>query len=68
MDAATAGQNDGAFVFHQAFRAVLGVAEGDAGTGNQVKIILQLSWDVEVVHRRGDNDSIVGLQLGNQFV
>ncbi|MNE90001.1 hypothetical protein D3C80_1874740 [compost metagenome] len=68
MNAAAAGQDDGALAFHQAFRAVFGVTEGHAGAGNQVEIVFQLGRDVEVIHRRRHNDGVIGLQLGNQFV
>ena len=68
MDTAAAGNDDRAFTGYQTFRPFLGVAEGDAGASHQVKIVFQLRRDVEVVHRRSDDNHIVAFQFGDQLV
>ena len=68
MDTTTAGQHHRAFTCHQTFRAFLGITESHTCTGNQVKVVFQLRWDVEVVHRRGDNNHIMRFQLSNQLI
>ena len=68
MDTAAAGQYDCTLAFHQTFRAVLGVTEGYASARHQVEVVLQLGWDVEVVHWGVDDDDVMRLQLSNQLV
>ncbi len=68
MDTAAAGNDDRAFTGYQTFRPFLGVAEGDAGASHRVEIVFQLRRDVEVVHRRSDNNHIVAFQFGDQLV
>ena len=60
VDPTAAGNNDGFFTRYQTFRTVLGIAESNACACNQVKIVFQLSSDVEVIHRCRNNDNVVG--------
>lgn len=68
VDPTAAGNNDGFFTRYQTFRTILGIAESNACTCNQVKIVFQLSRDVEVIHRCRNNDNVMGFQLGNQLI
>ncbi|MNC04926.1 hypothetical protein D3C75_523770 [compost metagenome] len=68
MHATTGADHQGAGVLHQADRAGLGVAEGNAGTGHQIDPVLQLGRDVEVVHGGRDDHQIARLELGHQLV
>ena len=68
MNAAAAAQDDSAFTGDQTFWTFFGVTEGHASAGNQIEVVFQLRWDVEVIHRRGDDNHVVGLQFSNQLV
>ena len=68
MDTAAAGDDHRTFSFYQTFWPFLGIAEGDASASHQVEVVFQLSRNVEVVHRRRNNNHIVRLQFSDQFV
>ncbi|MNH34768.1 hypothetical protein D3C79_953870 [compost metagenome] len=68
MDTAAAGDHDRFFTRHQAFCAFRGVTEGLPGAGHQIEVDLQLSGDIEVVHRGTDDDGVVRFQFSNQLI
>ncbi|MNV70519.1 hypothetical protein D3C71_1634910 [compost metagenome] len=59
MDTAAAGDHNRFLAGDQTFRAFRGVAEGLASARHQVEIDFQLRRDVEVVHRRADDNGVV---------
>ncbi|MOA21612.1 hypothetical protein D3C78_1421140 [compost metagenome] len=68
VDAAAAGQDDGALAAEQALRAVLGVLEGDAGAQHVVQPGFQGAGDAEVVHRRRQDQHVRCQQFFGQQI
>src|SRR5581483_10623261 len=55
-------------VRQQADRPLLRVLEGDAGAGDVIEVGLQRRRDVEVVHRRSEDDDVGALELFDERV
>ncbi len=67
MDAAAAAGDDHLLVAGQAFRTLLGVAEGASGHGDAVNPGFQGRRNAEVVHRRPDDHDVRVQELLERF-